>query len=303
MRVASLEVVPDLVIRPMRPEDVPGAERLSRAAYAGAERFEAPSGRTGSSGHDLARVSRWTARTGHLLGTDPGGCWVAEVDGEPAGFVVSFRRDLLWLLASHAVRPGLQGQGLGRHLLDAALTHSRGCLRGMFCSSSDPGAYRRYRQAGFTLHPEMVLSGVPDRSVLPVVEHVREGTAGDVDLMNSLDRQRRDAAHGPDHALLQSLHRSVVTDHTTGSGYAYLHDSGGPVLLAASNRRTAARLLWEALACVPAGATVEVAHVTVANEWAVDVGLEACLSVSTRGYLALRGMRPPSPYLHHASLM
>jgi hypothetical protein len=220
-----------------------------------------------------------------------------------AGFAVSFRRDLLWVLASYAVRSGLQGAGIGRPLLDAALTHSRGCLRGMFSASSDPRAFRRYRLAGFTLHPQLHLAGVPDRSVLPVVEHVREGTPGDRDLMDSLDRQRRDAAHGPDHDVLGALHRLVVVDHTTGSGYAYLHPTGSTALLAASNRRTAARLLWEAIASAPAGEPLEVAHVTPANEWAVDVGLEARLSVSTRGYLALRGMRPPSPYLHHGSLL
>ena len=42
---------------------------------------------------------------------------------------------------------------------------------------------------------------------------------------------------------------------------------------------------------------MEVGHVTPANEWAVDVGLAARLSVTTRGYLALRGMKPPTPYL------
>jgi GNAT superfamily N-acetyltransferase len=291
------------VVRPMRAADVPVAESLSLAAYTGAERFESP-GDTGTSPRHLpARAAQWTARTSHVLATDPGGCWVAEVDGEMAGFAVSLRRDLLWILASYAVRSGLQGRGIGRVLLDAALSYSRGCLRGIFASSSDPKAFRRYRLAGFSLHPELHLAGVPDRSTLPVVEHVREGTPSDFDLMDSLDRQRREAAHGPDHALLASMHRLVVTDRGTGSGYAYLSETGAPVLLAASNRRTASRLLWEAVASTPPGRPFEVRHVTPANEWAVDVGLEARLSVSTRGYLALRGMRPPMPYLPHSSLL
>ena len=46
--------------------------------------------------------------------------------------------------------------------------------------------------------------------------------------MDSLDRQRRDAAHGPDHPLLASLHRLLVIDRPTGSGYVYLHESGAP---------------------------------------------------------------------------
>jgi GNAT superfamily N-acetyltransferase len=295
--------VVDVVIRPMRPEDVPVAEELSLAAYTDAERFEPPSLVPASPRHTPARAGRWITRTSHLLATDPGGCWVAEVDGELAGFAVSFRRDLLWILASYAVRSGLQGQGIGRPLLEAALSYSRGCLRGMFASSSDPKAYRVYRRAGFSLHPELHLSGVPDRSAIPVVEHIREGTPADFELMDSLDRQRREAAHGPDHPLLASLHRLLVTDRPTGSGYAYVDESGAPQLLAASNRRTAARLLWEALASAPAQVPLEIAHVTPANEWAVDIGLEARLSVSTRGYLALRGMRPPTPYLPHSSLL
>ncbi len=47
----------------------------------------------------------------------------------------------------------------------------------MFASSADPKAYRRYRLAGFSLHPELTLRGEVDRSQLPVVEHVRDGTA------------------------------------------------------------------------------------------------------------------------------
>jgi GNAT superfamily N-acetyltransferase len=291
------------LIRPMRPEDVPEAEVLSAAAYAGSERFEPPSGGVVRPSAAPLRPARWTARTLHLLATDPAGCWVAEDDGVMAGFAVSFRRDLLWLLASYAVAPDRQGRGVGRPLLEAAMSHSRGCLRGMFTSSADPRAFRRYRLAGFSLHPELRLSGVVDRSLLPVVEHVREGTASDFDLMDSLDRQRREAAHGVDHPLLAATFRLVVVDHSTGSGYAYVDELGQPVLLAASNRRTATRLLWEALASSSPGTPVAVAHVTPANEWAVDVGLAARLSAGSHGYLALRGMRTPMPYLPHGSLL
>jgi GNAT superfamily N-acetyltransferase len=287
----------------MRLEDVPFAEQLSLGAYTVAERYEPTVDHATSPRHTPARAGQWILRTSHVLATDPGGCWVAERDAAMVGFAVSLRRDLLWILGSYAVRTDVQGQGIGRPLLEAALSYSRGCLRGMLASSSDPRAFRRYRRAGFTLHPQLHLAGVPDRSAIPVIEHVRDGSPGDVDLMDSLDRQRRDAAHGPDHAVLSSLHRLLVTDHRTGSGYVYLRDSGSPALLAASNRLTATRLLWAAIATAHAGEPVEVAHVTPVNEWAVDVGLEAGLAVSTRGYLALRAMRPPMPYLHHGSLL
>ena len=42
---------------------------------------------------------------------------------------------------------------------------------------------------------------------------------------------------------------------------------------------------------------------TAANEWAIDVGLAARLDLVQNGYLALRNMRPPAPYLHHGSLL
>ncbi|NPD06724.1 GNAT family N-acetyltransferase [Nocardioides sp. zg-1308] len=250
-----------------------------------------------------SRNGHWLHRTGQALVTDPGGCWVAEVDGAVVGGAVSRVRELMWILASFAVRPEHQGQGIGAQLLAAAMHHGRGCLRGMFSASADPGAVRRYRLAGFDLHPQMMLTGVVDRDAIPVVERVREGTASDIDLMDSVDRRTRGAAHLSDHELLLAQFRLVVTDHSTGSGYAYVDDDGVPVLVAATNRRTAARLMWEALASTRPGSQVSVQHVTAANAWALDVGLAARLAIHQSGYLCLRRMKPPVPYLHHGSLL
>ena len=287
----------DVLIRAMTAEDVPVAERLSDEAFA-------PMAEPGMfTNRSSLQQAQWRARTGHLLGTDPGGCWVADRGGEMVGFATSYRRDLTWFLATYAVRPQLQGAGLGRALLDAALTHSRGCLRGMISSSRDPKAFRRYRQAGFTMHPQMFLRGPVDRGALPVVDHVREGNESDFDLLDSLDRQRRDAAHGPDHAVLLEQNRLVVVDRPSGSGYAYIAPNATPALVCASSRKVASALLWEAVASCPTDADLTVPHVTAANEWAIDVGLAAGLSVETAGYLALRGMKPPTPYLHHGSLL
>lgn len=46
-----------------------------------------------------------------------------------------------------------------------------------------------------------------------------------------------------------------------------------------------------------------VAHVTAANQWALDVGMAARLSVGTAGYLGVRGMAPPAAYIHHGALL
>lgn len=244
------------------------------------------------------RGAAWIARTEHLLATDPGGCWVAELDGRMLGVVVSFVREKLWLLASYAVVPDAQGLGLGKALLAPALEHGRGCLRGMLNASNDPRALRRYHDAGFRLYPQMLLRGRPDRSAIPVIEHVREGTESDIDLLDSLDRRTRGAAHGRDHEVLLRQLRLVVSETSSGQGYAYLDN--GVVLLAASDKRTAGRLMWEAIA---SSDEVLSGHLTPENSWAVDVGLAARLELHQEGFAALRQMRPPAPYIPHGALM
>ena len=291
----------EVTIRPMQPDDVPAAERLSAVS------FHELDVRTTSASlpvPDLrppSRAAAWIRRTLHFLHTDPGGSWVAENDSGLLGLATSFNREKLWCLATYAVRPGQQGRGIGKQLLGAALAHGDGSLRGMLAASGDPAAARRYRLAGFSLHPQMFLTGTVDRSTLPIVEKVRQGSVSDIEMMDSIDRQTRGAAHGPDHEIMSTLWRLIVSDSTTGSGYAYLDDAGDVQLLAATNRRTAARLLWEALAASEGGARVS--HLTAANEWALDVGMAARLDLHLDGYLALRRMEPPAPYLHHGSFL
>ncbi len=283
--------------------DVSVAERLSDEGFHELDlRMHRPSWpppeRRGSSGS-----GRWIDRTTHLLRTDPGGCWVAENDTGLVGFATSFVRDTTWMLATYVVRPGLQGGGIGKSLLDAALQHGRGCLHGMLSASSDPRAVRRYYAAGFELHPQMFLTGVVDRSAIPTIDRVREGSSADIDLMNSVDRQTRGAAHGPDHEFLLDRQRLIVSESSIGSGYAYFGERSTVLLLAATNRRTAARLMWAGLADAPADRPVHIPHITAANQWAIQIGMAARLEVHQEGYLGLRGMKPPSPYLHDGALL
>jgi GNAT superfamily N-acetyltransferase len=283
----------------MSADDAPAAERVTAIGF---HELDTRMSRRSWPEPEIRPAERgvhWVARVRHLLATDPGGSWVAERDGELLGVVVSFVRDTTWLLASYAVVPGAQGLGLGRALLAPALEHGRGCLRGMLNASSDPKALRRYHAAGFRLHPHMFRRGSPDRSRIPVVEKVREGGAGDIDLMNSVDRQTRGAAHGPDHELLLSQFRLVVSETASAQGYAYV--DRGVALLAATDRRTATRLMWEGIAT--SESEVMIGHITPENSWAVDVGMDARLELHQEGYLAVRNMRPPKPYLAHGALM
>lgn len=293
----------DVQIRPMRPDDVAAAEALSAAAYGGVAGIDADPTRVPVLPRSIGEASAWQQRTRHLLTTDPGGSWVAEIDGEMVGFAVGLVRELMWILASYAVLPSHQGQGIGREILSAAAQHGRGCLRGMLASSADPGATRRYRAAGFDLHPFMQLQGTVDRTTLPILDRVRAGGAADHDLLDSIDRRTRGAAHGPDHGWLFASSRLIVADRSTGSGYAYLGPDGSLLLLAATNRRTATDLLWEALAAAPPDTEVCVDRITAANQWAIDVGMAAGLGLHPSGYLALRHLKPPAPYLPHRAFL
>lgn len=285
------------VVRPMREGDLPAVERLTAEGYHQLDLRTHPPDLPVPRKRAGVAAQLWTRRLEHILRHDPEGCWVAEGPEGVVGAVASMKRELAWVLATFVVRPDLQGQGLGRQLLGAALHYGRGCLRGMLVSSADPRAARRYRLAGFTLHPTMSLTGVVDRALLPVVERVRAGTPADIDLMDSVDRRVRDAAHGVDHELMTQMYRHLVVDRTTGSGYAYVGPDGSPYLLAATNRRTATDLLWEALAGSSPDEPCTIGKVTPVNEWALDVGLAARLTLRTSGYLALRQMKPPAPYL------
>ena len=282
----------------MTADDAPAAERLTAIGYHELDTRMFRRSWPDPQIRPPERGTHWVDRARHLVATDPGGCWVAERDGELLGVAISFAREKMWLLASYAVVPDAQGLGLGKALLAPALEYGRGCLRGMLNASSDPKAVRRYHAAGFTLHPQMFVRGTPDRSQIPVVEKVREGTESDIDLMDSVDRRTRGAAHGADHRLLMRQFRLVVSETSSAQGYAYLDD--GVVLLAATDRRTASRLMWEAIA---SSEDVLVGHITPENGWAIDVGIAARLDVYQEGYQALRNMRPPRPYLPHGSLM
>jgi GNAT superfamily N-acetyltransferase len=245
------------------------------------------------------RVIRHTARTRHLARTDPGGCWLAHTDdGRPLGTALATRREGTWGLSLLAVAPEAQGQGAGKALLARVLAYGTGCLRGIICAGADPRAARAYRAAGFDLHPAMALTGEVDTAGLePLDGAVVEGGPKQRDLMDSVDRLRRGGAHGPDHEELLRHFHCLVSDDLAGSGYVYVGEDGTVELLAATSRRIAGRLLTAALLAVGHGTEARVAHLTAEQQWALDVGLAARLEPASNGWVALRGLRPPEPYV------
>ncbi|MFI6167096.1 GNAT family N-acetyltransferase [Nocardia sp. NPDC051052] len=283
-----------VAVRLMRADDLASAERASDEVFLDSDRRDRRVNAPEPEPRSEKAAKRWVDRMRYLLDADPQGCWVAA-DGERiVGFAISQNRDRLWYLATYGVLPGLQGHGIGKRLLDAVLTHA-GDRQGMFSSSVHPGATRRYRLAGFSLHPQMRMVGTVDRSALPTVTGLSDGSAADFDWMDRLDQQVRGAGHGSDHQYLLNNHRLVVSRVKDKPGYVYIDDRGRPHLLAAADRRTAADLLWEALAAAQEDTLVNC--ITIANEWAVDVSLAAGLDIGQEGYLAVRGMPTPAPYL------
>ena len=276
-------------IRPMQPADVAGADLVA---------FEALHGAMPDAGESVgARARRGPSRIAHLLGTDPGGAWVAEGERERVvGFGLALVRDGLWGLSLLAVEPDLQGNGIGRRLLDAALGYAEGTRGAIILSSTDPKAMRRYARAGFDLRPQVAAAGMIDRERVPAPHpDLRGGTGDDLDATQAVSRFVRGATHAPDipNQLANGCQLLVLGDR----GFA-VHRAGSPRLLAARDEQAATALLWGALAAAPPGATVQVDFIAAGQDWAVAVALEAGLALSPDGPLFVRGeVGPLRPYL------
>src|ERR1700758_579591 len=74
-------------------------------------------------GGSLRDERRRQDRTRHFLHTDPDGSWVAEENGTVIGMSQSFVREDYWVLSQLGTVPGSQNRGVGRELLQLALSH------------------------------------------------------------------------------------------------------------------------------------------------------------------------------------
>jgi GNAT superfamily N-acetyltransferase len=282
-------------VRPLLPVDVEAArqaafESLREAGTRYGWPTDTPTERS---------VARGRSRIAHLQRTDPDGAWVAERDGRVVGVALSLRRGPLWFLSLLAVDLAEQGRGLGARLLEAAERTADGARVALLCASSDPKALRRYGLSGFALAPSYVVTGHVDRSLLPALPGVREGSwDDDRDLVERVVTQQRGAPYGPDLDWLRDQGiRLLVTDGPRGTGYAGVGVSPGPQLLAATTPAAAQDLMWASLA--EGEGDVEVEPVTGAQQWAVEVALAARLTLRPGSEsLCVRGTPGPmSPYL------
>ncbi len=238
-------------------------------------------------------------RYSHFIETDPDGALVATVGDEIAGVALALVREDFWGLSLLMVDPAHQGRGIGRALLTKALETGANCSSGLILASPDARAMRSYAKAGFRLEPVVGAYGEVDRSNIPGVNGVRDGTIDDLELCAGVDRHVRGAARDLDIPVMLGMgNRMYVADDPRGRGYVFAKD-GGVRLLAATSDDAATRLLWTAIATSPAGGRVTVEFISARQPWAIDVVIQARLQFSpVVGGLFVRGNPGPlSPYL------
>jgi len=279
-------------IRPLEPDDVHGADAMAWAAL----REHIPPEFQGTSPEEELWRERGRARVAHLQRTDPDGAWVAELGGEVVGLALSLVREDVWGLSLFAVKPGLQGQGLGGRVLAPALEYAEGCRGAIILSSPDPRAMRRYFRAGFRIKPCLAAAGQINRSRVPGGLRSRPGDAeADRATIDAASRHVRTASHGRDvPAMVAAGGELLVCDD---GGWA-VHRDGSPMLVAARDDEAAIDLLWSCLARGPAGESVHIDFVAERNDWAIRVALDAGLALSPDGPTFVRGETGPfAPYL------
>jgi GNAT superfamily N-acetyltransferase len=290
--------VPDAAIaRLMEPEDVPAAADVGGAALSELIPVEFhPS----DAAEEALAAARRERRTAHLRDLDPGGAWVAELDGEIVGIALALVREGLWGLSLFGVKPGFQGQGIGGPILAGAVAYAEeaGARAGIILSSTDPRAMRRYARAGFRLLPCVAAAGALNRSRLPAGLRARPAdlaSEADRALIDAASRHVRGASHAPDlQTLLDTGCELLVVD---GGGWAATRD-GSPALIAALDDASAADLLWSCLATGQPGNPIHVDFISAGNDWAVEVALDAGLALSPDGPAFVRGdVGPLAPYL------
>lgn len=111
-------------------------------------------------------------------------------EGErPVGYTRCIRRDGLWELTEFYTHPRVQGQGAGRALIEAALSHAEPGTQRLVVASPDQAATARYLQAGMSARTPVYQ--LESSQPLPPPDlgdlQVRQATLYDLSALDDLD--------------------------------------------------------------------------------------------------------------------
>ena len=246
--------------------------------------------------HSPEMIELTRRRMRYLLGTDPGGSWVAERNDQIVGIAQAHLRGGVWVLATLGVAPGSQDRGIGRELLDRALAYGDRPSAGAIFASPDPRAVHRYVRAGFELHPTATAFGLA-RNTVERQPGVRGGTADDIEQANGIDRAVRGTDRGTDLEFQLSLGNGLLVDDS--GGYAVVR-GGRVAMLSALDQDIATRLLLAAIARCEKGVPVDVSWITAEQQWAIRTLTRAGVPIHVHESIMMRGgWQPALPYLAH----
>ena len=275
----------------MREDDLPDADRVCmEVLYSPLPDEDEP-----------ARAARQHARMGHLVATDPAGCWVAEHEGRVEGVALSLIREGVWGFSLFAVAETLQGRGVGRDLFARCWAYGAAARGHIVLSSTNPSAMAIYARSGLPLRPCIGAAGIPDLSRAPEIGGVEDAGEAGIALADAIGRDVRGAGHGRDLpvAMAHGARLLIYEDRAFALG------RGGTVaLLAARDEEAAQRILWALLTTAPPGATMIVDFLTAGQDWAVRVCLDARLALSPDGPMFAGGaLGPLAPYVPSGSYL
>jgi GNAT superfamily N-acetyltransferase len=276
----------------MQREDVPATDAIWRAAFGPlrAEDTTPPEPRTREDeALDLQHFH-------HLLGTDPHGANVAEVGGLVVGFEMALRRGGQFVLSRLGVSPKYQNRGIGRALLNVALSYASGSSEQYIWSSRDPRALHSYVREGFVLRPTLRISGRHQEQTIP--SSIRELGEQGLSQVDAIDQE------------LRGLTRRADIEFWLRAGARLLIDDGGGYLLFRGTRLTALgatsipvaeRLLRSVLCGYRGHPPIEVGWVTAEQQWAVHEATSCGATLEVHGAMMARDVEKlPVPYLPNA---
>lgn len=147
-----------IIYRQARFDDAPAAHRIW------AEAVNDLNERHGFGGQPL-RLAPPHPYFAFAVESEPQGFWVAEEGDRVIGFALSWVRESFWFLAFLFVLPDHQGKGVGRHLLEQAITsgnHHRITSRGLITFAYNPTSISLYMRYG--MYPREPLYTMTGRS-------------------------------------------------------------------------------------------------------------------------------------------